>query len=356
MKKVLIVLSVIIGSILLWNYAKPDNVKQTIKTISDKVTTPKIVSQKSEKQYIFVPYWSFTKNITTDSEYSLIYFGVGVDLEGLDENDDGYKKIESFIGLTPNAKERILAVRMTDKVVNAQVLKNLSVQDRMASQAVTLAQEHGFDGILLDYETSAFGFDSTTSNISSFFELFSKKVKESNLQFQVTLYGDTYFRARPYDVKKIGSVSDKVIVMAYDFSKSRGNPGPNFPLYDNGNYGYSFEKMTNDFQKDVDNEKLIIALGYFGYDWSVEKDGTSVASGVPLSTNEINQEFIQDCKYDNCSMNRESDSQEPSVRYVDEDGQSHVVWFEDQQSAQKKKDFLKSKGILEIADWAYSYN
>lgn len=356
MKALLIVLTVIIGSFLLWNYAKPEEVKKTIETIQETVSTPKVIPQTIKKQYEFIPYWTFTRNITTDSEYSLIYFGISVDEEGINRDEDGFKKLRSFIDYTPNAKERILAVRMTDKVINAKILKEVSLQEKIASDAVKLAQEYSFEGVLLDYETSAFGFDSTTNNITAFFKLFSDRVKSENLQFSVTLYGDTYFRARPYDVKKIGEISDKVIIMAYDFSKSRGNPGPNFPLIDNNEYGYSFEKMVSDFQKDVDNSKLVVALGYFGYDWVVSDDGTAVANGVPLSTNEIVQNFVDKCEYENCYMNRSSQTSEPSITYIDKDGESHTIWYEDNQSAQKKKEFLKSKGILEIADWAYSYH
>lgn len=355
-KKILLVLCVIFGSFLLWNYAKTEEIVTTIKTISDTVTTSKISLQTKEKQYVFVPYWTFTRSLVTDSKYSLIYFGIGVNAQGVDTTKDGYSKLKLFIKLTPNTNERILAVRMTDKIVNAQILKSLSVQRKIASQAVELAIENNFDGVLLDYETSAFGFDTTTNNITSFYKIFSDNARGKNLLFYTTVYGDTYFRARPYDIKKISDLSDKVLIMAYDFSKSRGNPGPNFPLKNDGQYGYDFQTMVNDFQGDADNRKLVVVFGYFGYDWKVSSDGAAVASGIPLSTNEIKQDFVDECEYQSCSLNRSSESQEPSIRYVDEDGENHVIWFEDAQSAQKKKEFLKSKGILEIADWAYSYN
>lgn len=348
-------MAIIVGSALLWNYAKPDEVKDTLKAIEQTVTTRPINPQENVKDYIFVPYWSFDSNFVTDSEYSLLYFGLGINETGIDENDEGYKRLERFAELTPNALERVLAVRMTDKFINAKVLENLDVQENIATRAVELAKEYDFEGVLLDYETSAFGFDSTTQNILSFYELFAGEVKSENLLFYVTLYGDNYFRARPYNVEKIGELSDRVIIMAYDFSKSRGNPGPNFPLFDNNFYGYDFSKMIDDFQKDVDNEKLVVALGYFGYDWEVDSDGTSTSNGEPLSTNEIVKTFVEDCGFDSCVFNRTSESLEPSVFYKDEEGNDHVVWFEDTQSVAKKKEVLKEKGILETAAWAYSY-
>lgn len=354
--KIIVALAVIIGSALLWNYAKPDKIQKTIESITEQVAPKKITPQTQKREYIFVPYWSFTKNIVADSENSLIYFGLGVNEGGLELEDDGYEKLEDFVDFTPNASERIMAVRMTDKNVNAQILKDPLIQEKIASTASKLAKEYEFDGVLLDYETSAFGFESTMSNILSFYELFADEVKSEDLLFYVALYGDNYFRARPYDIEKIGEFSDRVIIMAYDFSKSRGNPGPNFPLYDDsGIYGYDLATMVDDFQKDVDNEKIVVAFGYFGYDWEIDKDGISTSNGAPLSTNEINKSYVNDCELDECVLDRSKESLEPSVFYKDSEGNDHVVWFEDAESVEKKKEELKKKGILETASWAYSY-
>jgi len=355
-KKILLVAIVIIGSFVLWNIAKSDPVKKVTQTSSTKkIGSISITPQRIQKEYLFVPYWSFSKNIVTDSEYSLIYFGVGVNTTGLEKKDKGYENLSQFIALTPNAKERILAIRMVDKAVNAEIIKSTLLEEKIASHAVSLALKNKFDGVLLDYETSAFGFDSTTKNILSFYELFAKKTHASNLKFYVSLYGDTYFQSRPYDVKAIGEVSDKVIIMAYDFSKSSGNPGPGFPLTGRIKYGYDFQKMVEDYQKDVNNEKLVVALGYFGYDWRVDSKDIAIAPGIPLTTSEITKEFVTKCDLKDCSLTRDPNTKEPTVTYIDGSGERHVLWFEDEMSINKKKQLLKSKGIVETGAWAYSY-
>lgn len=355
-KKILLLATVVIGSFLLWNIAKPDDtVRVAQKEQVKKTDVISVTPQKSEKEYLFIPYWSFSRNIVTDSEYSLIYFGVAVNTRGLELNDRGYENLTNFINLTPNASERILAVRMVDKTINAEVIKNDLLEEKIASQAVDMAINNKFDGVLLDYETSAFGFDSTTKNILSFYKLFSKKTHEKGLKFYVSLYGDTYFRSRPYDIKAIGAVSDKVIVMAYDFSKSSGNPGPGFPLTGRMKYGYDFQKMVEDYQKDVTNDKLVVALGYFGYDWRVDSKDIAVAPGIPLTTSEITKEFIDKCGFRDCNLVRDPKSLEAYIKYIDDSGERHIVWFEDEQSINKKKQFLQSKGIVETGAWAYSY-
>ena len=350
-------LAVLVGSFILWNYAKGDSLPVKKQTTPAKVyqSALKIIPQNKEKQYVFVPYWSFGKTITIDSQDSLIYFGIGVNEKGIELNDKGYENLSSFTSKTPNVKEKILAVRMTDKNINAEVLKSLLTQEKIASVAVSLALKNNFKGILLDYETSAFAFDSTTKNITSFYELVSNKAHANNLLFYVSLYGDTYFQSRPFDIKQIGALSDKVLIMAYDFTKSRGNPGPNFPLNDNKTYGYNMGKMVDDFQKDVQNEKLVVTFGYFGYDWRVDAKENALASGIPMSTNEIKKEFITKCSFKKCSFNRIESTDEPYIKYVDESNENHIIWFEDEVSIAKKKEFLKTKGILQIAAWAYSY-
>lgn len=355
-KTTLLVLVVIFGSILLWNYAKPSNPPaQNSKIKISQTVNPPITSQKIPRQYLFVPYWSFTKTIDSADFDSVIYFGVGVNSQGIEMNDKGYENLPKFIPGTPMGAEKILAVRMVDKSINAEVIKSPTLEDKIASQAVSLALKNKFNGILLDYETSAFAFDSTTNNITAFYKLFAKKIHDVNLKFYVTLYGDNYFQSRPFDIKKIGEVSDKVLIMAYDFSKSGGNPGPGFPLSGREKYGYDFSKMVDDFQKDVPNTKIVIIFGYFGYDWKVDSKGNSISSGLPLSTLEITQKLITKCPFKKCSLSRLPNTNEPSIQYADDRGENHIVWFEDEVSISKKKEFLKTKGILETAVWAYSY-
>lgn len=357
-KKFLLVAIIILGSIFLWKYvaAAPSKpvLQNSIKSQVVQADLPSIIPQISKKSYLFVPYWSYGKTIDSSGFDTLIYFGVGVNSHGLETDDKGFENLPSFIKET-DSKEKILTVIMVDKDINTEVLKNEALQKKIATQVSSLAIKNNFDSVLLDYETSAFGFDSTTKIITSFYQLFAQEVHASNLQFDVTLYGDTYFRARPYDIKKISGLADKVFIMAYDFSKSNGNPGPNFPLSGKEVYGYDFPTMISDFQKDVPNKKLIVTLGYFGYDWRVDNQKNALVSGIPLSLNEIAGKFIDKCEYKKCSLKRELKTQEPSIEYIDESGDNHMVWFEDEVSINKKEEFLKSKGILMTAAWAYSY-
>lgn len=320
----------------------------------DSSLSGKKIIPSEDRKFLFVPYWTFTNSISVGDFDSLLYFGVSANENGIDRNDPGFEKIGTFIASTDSNKERILTIRMTSASVNSEVLQSVASQEKIIKESVQLAKENGYDGVLLDFETSAFGFENTIKNISSFYTRFAKVVHANNLLFYTALYGDTYYRARAYDVKYIGSISDKVIVMAYDFHKSRGNPGPNFPLKGREEYGYDLLKMVDEYQKDVDNRKLVIVFGYFGYDWQVDNRLNALDDGQPLSTNKIQQDFVNSCAYKSCSLKRNTYG-EPSITYIDNEGNNHIIWFEDEQSMKKKLSELSNKEVNQTGAWAYSY-
>lgn len=308
---------------------------------------------QKEENYIFVPYWTFSENLVAQKYSSIIYFGISINEFGINRNEKGYEKLISFSDLVENGKRRYLTLRIIGKDADNEFLDNINLQKKIGAEAAEIAKEHQFEGIVVDFETSAFGFSSTEKKITKMYKILSEEIKKENLEFIVTIFGDNYYRARPYNIKEIGLFSDKVIIMAYDFHKARLNPGPNFPLSDEKKYGYSFKKMIDDFEKDIEFKKIVVALGYFGYDWKME-NGVSVEMAEPLSLNQIEQRYIESCPVENCLASENNDL-ESVIKYTDDEGFSHEVWFENEKSAEKKIEFLKNEGINQIAAWAYSY-
>lgn len=330
------------------------SVSKQVKTVTPTkpLAVPSVAT--STATFLFVPYWTVGKEkIKTD--YDLIYFGITTNQEGVDTQELGYKNIPSFLKLSEGNSKKLLAVRMVDSVINSKVLENEEAQKNIATQAATLAKEFGFKGLVLDFEISSLSFDSVIKKITNFYSLFSKAASQSNLSFYSTLYGDVFYRLRPYDVKTIASLSDGIFIMAYDFHKARENPGPNFPLQGKEAFGYDFTIMTADFLKVIPKEKAIVVFGMFGYDWPVDENNKASASAQSISLNEATKKYTPSCSLVDCKVKRDEVSAETNVQYVDGKGQRHAVWFEDMESVVKKQEFLKQKGISSFGLWAYSY-
>lgn len=309
----------------------------------------------SETKLLFVPYWSVPSALLKNKTEELLYFGITADSNGIDTSDSGYKKIQQFLSSSTNATKRLLVVRLTNSDIDSLILKDTNLQQKIISQSIQIAKDNSFDGVVLDFELSALSFQSVTNSISNFYSSFYNAVKKNNLEFDIALYGDTFYRVRPYDVNKLAKNADMVLVMAYDFHKARGNPGPNFPFNGNEQYGYDFTSMLDDFLQAVPKEKLGIVFGMFGYDWEVDKNQESLHNGKPVSTLEITNTFIQNCGFNPCKATRDVTSGETKIEYTDTENNPHIVWFEDQQSASKKKEYVQSKGITTTGFWAYSY-
>lgn len=317
---------------------------------------PSTVISSEEKKGIFVPYWSLPTKVLPSTFDEYYYFGITADKDGIDYQDQGYIRLSRFTPIVPPQGKALLTMRLINSDFNSQLLKDKQLQNHIIDESVELAKKNNFKGIVLDFEFSALSFDSVIKLVSDFYKKYSKAVHSNNLTFYSALYGDVFFRLRPYNVSEIGIVSDKLLVMTYDFHKARGNPGPNFPLEGKEKYGYDYAQLIKDYTTAVPANKLIFVFGMFGYDWQVDREKNSIRNGEALSLLEIQKKFYPTCTFTMCSIERDQQSAETTIFYKDYDNTDHIVWFEDEISMQKKRRLLEKYALRSYALWAYSYS
>lgn len=362
MKVAVLICLILTGVISYLLYGVDRNYSKVASRITDTLPSPTATTQRSvlsatsqESKALFVPYWGIgNEKISRDSYDEIYYFGISVNKDGVDKKDPGFIKIGNFLNLVDPQIKKFLTVRMVNPDVNSYVLQNKVLQEIIRNESMQIAKENLFDGIILDFETAALSFDSLTERINLFYESFYKEAKEKNLSFYITLYGDTFYRARPYDVEYLSKNSDKIIIMTYDFHKARGNPGPNFPLSGLEKYGYDLKTMINDFLRIVPQDKISVVFGMFGYDWVVDEKDTAQNLAEATSLNSV-KKTLESCQQEVCGIKRDDVSSETEVRYKDKDLNQHIIWFEDMESVEKKKEYLREKGINSFGFWAYSY-
>jgi spore germination protein YaaH len=332
-----------------------DLAQPVIEAVMTPTPTPHVDQNQPVKTSIIVPYWALIDQEESDTVYDqYIYFGIVPTTNGIAQ-EVGSQRVDAFIALVPQGRKRLLALRMVDSDTNASILKNKSAQQKIINQTVAFAKDHQFDGIVLDLEMSAIPFESLIQQINSFNSDLASAARKRQLSYTITLYGDTSYRLRPFDVKTLAKNADRVLMMAYDFNKSRANPGPNFPLGGNETYGYDISKMIDDILHFATPQKVSVIFGLFGYDWIVDNQGKAVAQGTPLTYLQIKQKFLDNCTFAECTIKRDAVSAETKISYIDADNKRHIVWFEDMQSVKTKETYLKTRGITNYSFWAYSY-
>jgi len=291
---------------------------------------------------LFIPYWSLNSENDLNTYDRLIYFGITGTVEGIDKTDSGYLNLQNFISLAPEQSQKYLTIRMINTEENLKVLKNKSSMIRIIEQSINIAKQYNFSGIVLDLEVGVLFGDEIIDQISDFSSNFYKKSKQNDLSYAIAIYGDLFYRKRPYDLSTLSKNSDEIMIMAYDFHKSIGEPGPNFPLKEQNIYGYDMRILIDDFLNYVEPEKLNVIFGMYGYDWIVDDKDRPIKSARVLSLNEIRSKHSNDCNGERCE-------------FVDSEGRRHIIWHENNESVGKKIEYLKSRGIGSFAYWAAGY-
>lgn len=318
-------------------------------------TTILHLSTSATTRSLFVPYWSLKPENDLGSYQQYMFFGISADENGINTQDASYKNIGNFETAVRAGGKTILVLRMLDSDTNIAILKKIASQDTIIDQTIAIAKKQRFSGVVMDLEIQALPFNNLEEQITAFTAKFYSQLRRNDLTFGITVYGDSFFRLRPFDIKNLAHNADQLMVMAYDFSKSRSNPGPNFPLQGKETYGYDLTKMADDFLQYVPLEKLMVVFGMFGYDWKVDNQGNTVGLGEALTDNQIRQKFLDTCSFIDCSVRHDLRSSETEVTYTDSMGEKHIVWFEDMQSATIKQKYLQERGIDSFGYWANSY-
>ncbi len=303
-----------------------------------------------KEEYLFVPYWTLDQDVSASSQ-KLIYFGIMGGKNGVDKEEEGYKNLSKFVE-NRNSQPSYLAIRMLNTETNMAVLKDKTLQEKIISDALDIALKNKFSGIILDFETQGLPFETLLNSITAFNSQFAKSSHEKNLTFGTLLFGDTFYRVRPYNVLALGKSVDRVYIMSYDFSKAKGDPGPNFPLQDKKTYGYDLKTMSQDFVKVVPAEKLTIIFGMFGYDWKVDEKGRGKSTAESKTTLQM-EKFLTACISEK-TCQEDSNKNGTKITYKNEEG-DHIVWYENESSVSKKREYLHSIGLDSVGYWAYSY-
>ena len=305
---------------------------------------------------VFVPYWAVGSAKSEDfSSYSeVLYFGISPTNQGINQEESGYKELNNFAEKLKAVPKKWLVIRLNNSDIATDIIEHDDASQRVILDSIAEAKRWGFTGILVDLELQAFPFDSVTNNITKFNTSFAEKVHAQQLQYGITLYGDTFYRARPYNVNDLVDIADKSFIMTYDLHKANGEPGPNFPLRGKENYGYDLETLANKL-KDYSPEKIVYIFGNFGYNWKIDEDEKPSGTAISQTNAVIKNQFIDTCIFSDCTLFRDPSSTEMKITYRDKQGESHVIWMNDEESTRQKEQFLQEKGIYQFSTWAYSY-
>lgn len=142
-----------------------------------------------------------------------------------------------------------------------------------------------------------------------------------------------------HDYGAIGEIVDFVVLMTYEWGYSGGPPMAVSPIG-------PVEEVLQYALTEMPANKIMMGQNLYGYDWTLpfEPGGVYATAVSPQRAIEIAGQFNVPIQYD-------TTAQAPHFDYVDEQGRSHKVWFEDARSIQAKFDLLKRLNLRGISYW-----
>jgi cellulose synthase/poly-beta-1,6-N-acetylglucosamine synthase-like glycosyltransferase/spore germination protein YaaH/peptidoglycan/xylan/chitin deacetylase (PgdA/CDA1 family) len=218
----------------------------------------------------------------------------------------------------------------------ADFLNNSDARARFRREIALYLASDRYHGLMIDFESfpkkAQPGYVALLNELSS--DLHAKGMK---------LYVSVQVRNSDYNYAAISVAVDGVVIMNYDEHYPGGTPGP----------VASQDWFTNNLKsaiKDIPKNKLICAIGNYGYDW-VERDKKGkLPPGVADHNVSVQEAWIgasdaeEDIDYDGDALN-------PHFSYLDDDNRHHYVWFLDAITALNEMRAAQTLGIQTFALW-----
>ncbi len=195
-----------------------------------------------------------------------------------------------------------------------------------------------YRGLMVDFETfpknAQPGYVALLGELSE--DLHAKGMK---------LYVSIQVRNEDYDYAAVAARTDGVVLMDYD-EHYAGDGGIAGPIA-------SQDWFVNNIKlaiKSIPKDKLICAIGNYGYDWTQKPKRGRVAAAAKDFNVSVQEAWLssrdseEDIDFDGDSMN-------PHVSYLDEQNRRHDIWFLDAVTALNEMRAAQRLGIKTFALW-----
>ncbi len=307
---------------------------------------PTIVPTQGEPPKVevwgWVPWWEGKRAVETIMRAGSKLDGVSPAWYTINDKGEldilGKKQDQQLVELQI-ARQRLPVVALIgndfDPVRVSKLFDSEQLQKAFIDKMIIQAKIKGYKGWDFDFEEVA---ASDVTRYVDFLHKTKEKFTDAGLLLSVTVHAKNgqkeWEGSLGHDYKALGEVADWVRLMAYDFHSAGSQPGPVTPL----------DKLAETLQYAKDTipaEKIVLGLPTYGYDWGKDKGKSVLYEDAVAIMN----------KY-KVNAQRDGKSGALTVKYKDDEGVDHEMWFEDGESTQKKIELAKLYGVYKYVFWS----
>jgi len=254
-------------------------------------------------------------------------------------------EIKSFSQPTVTAMLKANGIKVLPLVQNeskwdefTKTIETPAKRDAIVAKLVTVIEASGYDGIQIDFE----GVNASDANkITDFMQRLHTAFKPRGwLVSQAVIArssdASTYWGGA-YDYRELAKYNDYIVIMAYDYGYA-GRPDPIAvaPIW-------WVEGVADYAASRIPREKVILGIPFYGYDWNV-------SNGPPASS--VSHAMAMElAERPGAQLDYDDGDQANRLRYKDDHGDDHEVWFENADSFEAKLRVITDNRLAGFATW-----
>jgi len=224
-----------------------------------------------------------------------------------------------------------------DWVDITSVLNDTDARARLRQEVATFLGTDKYRGLMIDFETFSkkgqAGYLALLQELSD--DLHAKGMK---------LYVSVQARNTDYNYAAVAAHVDGVVLMNYD--EHYPSPGLAGPVASQDWFTDNLKAAVKVIPKD----KLISAIGNYGYDWVKRPKHGSLPPGVKDINVSVQDAWLT-ARDSEADVDFDGDSLNPHISYLDEHNLQHDIWFLDAVTALNEMRAAQALGIETFALW-----
>ncbi len=267
----------------------------------------------------------------------------------INERNGSFKSLNGWdtAEVITRAKAKSLKVMFTvsvgSRLATSSILRDPKVQIQLANNIVAAIKMRQADGVNISFTHCS---PSESEQFTDFIERLHTILQESNPSYQLLITVPAYNQSEIFDIKSLNDFADRFLI---DFTSTPSSAGALAPL--SGPSDYTIENSTAYYTStmDVPVNKIITILPYSGIRWQVRQKKLSTQLSL-MTYQEIRN------TYKNIPVYYDTESGNAVIDALENKNRTVRVIFDDQNSLEKKYDYVLESGLRGIAINALAYD
>lgn len=330
----------------------------------------------------FLPYWELTgatRKLNYDVLSTIAYFSVGADKYGnLKKKTSSGALTTGWGGWTSSSMTSVIndahaagtrvvltlsvfAWTSTQASVQKAILGSSTARLNLAKQAVAAVRDRGADGVNLDFEPLASGYE---SQFVALLKTFRSELNKVGAGYQLTYDTTGYIGNYPLEASVGSAAADAIFIMGYDYrTAGSATAGSIDPLTGTG---YDLTDTVRAYTARVSPSRVILGIPWYGRAWSTVSDAvrSKNQSGLKYGySTAVNYETVVGLVAQH-GRRWDAVEQSPYIVYKRQNCTDtygcvtswRQVYYDDEQSTKLRYALVNDYGLRGTGMWALGYD